>query len=57
MGQENVQSQLDMVARNHTIFENIATQLEEMGYSRTWQQCHTKMKNLTQRYRKVRYIL
>ena len=45
-GEENVQSQLDMVARNHIILENISAQLEEMGYSRIWEQCRTKIKNL-----------
>ena len=55
-GQENVQSQLDGVQRNRVIFEGIARQMCEMNYKRTWQQCRTKIKNLTQRYRKVRQI-
>ena len=52
-GQENVQSQLDTVARNRVIFKNIVKELGKIGYARTWQQCRTKIKNLTQRYRKV----
>ena len=54
-GQENVQSQLDSVTRNRVIYEKIALRLEEEGYTRSWQQCRTKIKNLTQKYRKVSY--
>ena len=50
LGQANVQSQLDGVMRNHVIFERIARDMEELGYERTWQQCRTKIKNLTQKY-------
>ena len=53
-GQANVQSQLDGVTRNRSIYEKIARDLE--GYDRTWQQCRTKIKNLTQKYRKVRLV-
>ena len=53
-GQAKVQIQLDGVQRNRVIFEGIAKQMQEMGYARTWQQCRTKIKNMTQRYRKVR---
>ena len=53
-GQENTQSELDGVTRNRTIFERIAKELREMGFEKTWQQCRTKIKNLTQKYRKVR---
>ena len=50
---ENVQSELDGVARNRSIFERIARALAAKGYEKTWQQCRTKIKNLTQKYRKV----
>ena len=53
LGQANVQSELDGVVRNRTIFERISRELKEMGIHRTWQQCRTKVKNLTQKYRKV----
>ena len=53
-GQESVQSQLDSVVRNRAIYEKVAKKLEEAGYERTWQQCRTKIRNLTQKYRKVR---
>ena len=50
---EDVQSQLDGVSHNRCIFEKIAAAMEGAGFHRTWQQCKTKIKNLTQRYRKV----
>ena len=52
-GQANVQEQLDGVMRNRAIFEMIAREMGELGYERSWQQCRTKVKNLTQKYRKV----
>ena len=52
-GQANIQEQLDGVMRNRTIFEMIAREMGELGYERSWQQCRTKVKNLTQKYRKV----
>ena len=54
-GQENVQTQLDSVSRNRKTYEKIALRLEVEGYARTWNQCRTKIKNLTQKNRKVRY--
>ena len=48
----DVQKQLDGVVRNKVIYEKIAASLEA-GYERTWQQCKTKMKNMTQKYKKV----
>ena len=38
-GDTNVQSQLDCVQRNRAIFENIAAELERVGYDKTWLQC------------------
>lgn len=52
-GGESVQRQLDSVARNRSVFENIAKEMKNLGYDRSWQQCKTKIKNLTHRYRKV----
>ena len=46
-GAEDVQSQLDGVERNKAIFEKIASSLTNHGYHRTWQQCKTKIKNMT----------
>ena len=47
-GAHDVQAQLDGVTRNRCVYEKIATE-----FHRTWQQCKTNVKNLTQRYRKV----
>ena len=52
-GEENIQEQLDGVARNRDIYEKISNCLSEQGFEYTWKQCRTKIKNLTQRYRKV----
>ena len=52
-GESDVQEKLDGVKRNKDIYLKISMKLQEMGYSWTWQQCRTKIKNLTQNYRKV----
>ena len=49
----DVQQKLDSVKRNKIIYEEIAEKMRE-GFKFTWEQCRTKAKNLTQRYRKVR---
>ena len=49
-GAADVQSQLDGVVRNKTIYEKITAALCDVGYERTWQQCKTKIKNMVQRY-------
>ena len=56
-GEANVQKQLDGVARNRVVYEGIAAEMEKLGYKRSWEQCRTKIKNLTHKYRKVRYSL
>lgn len=52
-GESDVQEKLDGVKRNKDIYLNVSRKLQVMGYSWTWQQCRTKIKNLTQNYRKV----
>ena len=52
-GEANIQEELDGVTRNKVIYEKITKELEGLGYTRTWKQCRTKIKNLTQAYRKV----
>ena len=52
-GQNNVQRELDGVARNRTVYERISSVLRKVGVEKTWQQCRSKVKNLTFRYRKV----
>ena len=67
--EQGIQSQLDGVKRNRAIYEGtlrsidisynntmpvgISKSLHDMGHSYTWTQCRTKVKNLTQNYRKV----
>ena len=51
--QEDVQRELDGVARNRIIYERMSSELRELGVEKTWQQRRTKVKNLTFRYRKV----
>ncbi|XP_011406090.1 PREDICTED: zinc finger and SCAN domain-containing protein 29-like [Amphimedon queenslandica] len=53
-GDENVQKQLDGVARNRSIYEKISSKLKEKSFNYNWKQCRTKVKNLTQRYRKIK---
>ena len=53
-GDADVQSKLDGVVRNRTVYQKISTALFDLGYEQTWQQCRTKIKKNTQRYRKVR---
>ena len=52
-GEQNIQEQLDGVARNRVVYEKVSASLLEMGFTFTWKQCRTKVKNLTQSYRKV----
>ena len=55
-GEADVQSQLDGLIRNKVIYEKISRKMEVAGFPRTWQQCRTKIKNLTHKYRKVGVI-
>ena len=52
-GQEEVQRELDGVARNKVVYERVSSELRKVGVDKTWQQCRSKVKNLTFRYRKV----
>ena len=54
-GAEDVQSQRDMVERNKAIFEQMTSSLANHGYHRTWQQCKTKIKNMTSTLYKLFY--
>ena len=53
-GDQSVQDKLDKVIRNKVIYDKIASQLREKNFERTGVQCRTKIKNLVQRYKKVR---
>ena len=52
-GQANVESQLDSVVRNRTIYQRIAKELADLGLNKTWEQCKIKIKNMTKKYNKV----
>ena len=56
-GESEVQEKLDGVKRNKDVYLNLSRKLQELGYSWTRQQCRTKIKNLTQNYRKVRLLV
>ena len=56
-GDENVQEQLDVVARHRSIYERISSKIIEQGFNSNWKQCRAKVKNMTQRYRKVSITL
>ena len=49
----DVQGQLDSVKHNKDIYQRIAAELSEQGWSKSWKQCRVKVKNQTQRYQKV----
>ena len=51
-----MQSLLDGVVRNKVVYEKISREMEILGFTRTWQQCRTKIKNLTHKYRMVGVI-
>ena len=55
-GAADVQTQLDGIVRNQTIYGKIAAEMCDAGYERTWKQCKTKRNNMVQRYRKVRRL-
>ena len=52
-GRESIQNQLKEVKRNRCVFERITEGMVDLGYDFTWKQCRTKVKNLSQFYRKV----
>ena len=45
-GAESVQNTLDSVVRNRVVCQKVASDLAELGYQRTWQQCKTKIRIL-----------
>ena len=53
-GENNVQEELDGAVRNKVVFQNISKKMQEQGYSRDWEQCRTKIKNLKKQYRVVK---
>ena len=53
-GEADIQEQLDGATRNKTIYVRISKKLEESGFTRDWQQCKAKIKNLKFDYKKVK---
>ena len=51
---ESVQQKLNKVSKKKPIYDAIAKKLNEKGYTKTGEQCKTKIKNLLARYRKVK---
>ena len=49
---ERIQSQLEGCRRNQDVYEKIASELSEAGFSRTYQQCCEKLKKLKSEYKK-----
>ena len=46
--------ELDGAVRNKVVFQEISRKLQNEGYSRDWEQCRTKIKNLKKEYRAVK---
>lgn len=54
--EEDIQRQLASMGRKKNIWEGIAIKLQESGYSRSGDQCKTRMHNLQQKYKKVKTL-
>ena len=53
-GNETIQALLEGYTRNRHVYEKITHELEEAGYTRTWSQCHDKIKKLKNKYKKMK---
>ena len=53
-GQEHIQKQLQECKRNQTVYtyEEVAKEMREAGYERTYQQCRDKIKKVKGEYKK-----
>ena len=51
-GAADVQAQLNVVSRKKVVYQKIATEMNELGYRHTREQCKTKIKNTIQKYKK-----
>ena len=51
-GQEHIQRQLQECKRNQSVYEEVAKEMREAGYERTYQQCRDKIKKLKREYKK-----
>ena len=53
-GEDSIQAQIEGCTRNKEVYDRIAEQMREEGYSRTGVQCRDKVKKLKQDYRKIK---
>ena len=53
-GEADIQEQLDGATRNKNIYLRISKKMAESGFTRDWQQCKAKIKNLKFDYKKVK---
>ena len=47
----DIQKKFDGSVRNKEIYKKLASDLQEQGYDRDWEQCKSKIKNLKTEYR------
>ena len=52
-GEDRIKSKLGKAHQNRDVFERIVHEMSDVGYKKLWQQCRTKIKNITQKYRRV----
>ena len=53
-GEADIQEQLDGATRNKNIYLRISKKMTESGFTRDWQQCKAKIKNLKFDYKKIK---
>ena len=53
-GAADIQAQLNVVSKKKVIYQKIAAEMNELGYLHMWEQCKTKIKNMIQKYKKVK---
>ena len=56
-GEESVQTTLEGYARNKSIYDKIAAELNSSGYTRTGLQCREQIKKLKKYYKKTKVTL
>uniref|UniRef100_A0A3P9KWZ3 Myb/SANT-like DNA-binding domain-containing protein n=1 Tax=Oryzias latipes TaxID=8090 RepID=A0A3P9KWZ3_ORYLA len=53
-GDRSIQAKLEGSYRNRAVFEEIAREINERGYRRSWLQCQRKIKSLRAKYKEVK---
>ena len=51
-GQDHIQRKLQECKKNQSIYEEVAQEMKDAGYNRTYQQCRDKIKKLKVEYKK-----